>query len=359
MKTNSIRIVIVVACLALCAASLYAADDGWSPRSGHGMVVFQDALFLTGGLYAFEKNFFFSDTWKSTDGLLWSRVDEDPTYSPPRQLHGLLTYGEHLWLIGGQGSVYLNDVWRSSDGQRWEMIMDAAPWASRRGMTCIVHDDRMFVMGGENGNREYCNDVWVSDNGETWELLTGNAAWKPRWEHAAVSFEDALFVMGGAAEYGKMDDVWRSTDGVAWTKVGTLPAKIRGHCAEALKGQMIVFGGIDANDALLNQVWRSPDGKEWTAVEEIIPWPGRARHASTVYENRLWLAGGLTAEGDSNDVWHTKDGVKWKSASEQGMLHCGGGCGGCEETDAKSWGAFLDDALLLGVSSLALLLFRR
>ena len=355
MRIQSATITILAFVLSLCATALQADETvSWQERSGHRMAAFQDALFITGGLYAFEKNFFFNDVWTSSNGATWSRIETESPYTPSRQLHACMVFQDNIWVMGGQSSEYLNDVWRSANGQDWEAVATSAPWTPRRGMAAVVHNNRMFIMGGENSAREYNNDVWASEDGATWELLTGNPGWRPRWEHAAVSFNNAIYVLGGAAEYGKHNDVWRSSDGITWTQIGTLPVAVRGHCVEVFKDNIIMFGGVDADDKLLNEVWSSPDGVTWTIAEDYALWSGRERHASAVFNKRLWLAGGTTEDGDSNDVWFSRDGIEWQATTES----TGCGCS-CDSADAKSWRSFLGDVLLLGVSLLVLLRYKR
>lgn len=350
MKLQVTATLSAILMLSLCDTALHADETAsWQARSGHEMVVFQDALLITGGLYAFEKNFFFNDVWTSSNGASWTHSQTEQPYTPSRQMHASLVFQDHVWVMGGQSSGYLNDVWRSANGQDWEAVTSAAQWSQRRGMAAVVHNNRMYILGGENSAHEYTSDVWLSEDGATWEMATGSAKWKPRWEHAAVSFNNAIFVIGGAAEFGKYNDVWRSTDGAAWTSVGTLPTAVRGHCAEVFKDKIVVFGGADANGKLLNEVWSSPDGATWTIVEGDTLWAGRTRHASAVYNNRLWLAGGTLESGDSDDVWSSRDGAEWKSATESASCGCA-----CSGNDTKSWRSFLGDALLLGLSLLVL-----
>ncbi len=355
MKTHAITMILAAVLLFPCAA--FSQDDEtvlWQARSGHRMAAFQDALYITGGLYAFQKNFFFNDTWVSGDGASWSNVTTEQPYTPSRQLHSFLVFQEQLWIMGGQSNAYLNDVWRSADGVSWEMVLAAAPWSPRRGMAAVVHNNRLFMLGGEDSAREYNSDVWVSDDGVAWELLTSNPGWQPRWELAAVSLNNAMFVLGGAAEYGKFNDVWRSSDGVSWMKVGNLPAGIRGHCAEVFKNKIFVFGGVNEKDKLLNEVWMSEDGITWEIAEEFALWPARTRHASAVHKNRLWLAGGTGEEGDLSDVWRSRDGVDWQVPTESGICGCT-----CQKAATKSLPYFLGDLLLFGVSLLVLLRLKR
>ena len=62
---------------------------------------------------------------------------------------------------------------------------------------------------------------------------------------------------------------------------------------------MWVLGGHD--DSRLNDVWHSRDGNNWEQVTDDAAWSDRWGHASLVYDNKMWLLGGL----NKNDVWYT------------------------------------------------------
>ena len=160
--------------------------------------------------------------------------------------------------------------------------------------------------------------------------------------------------MGGGADFGKYDDVWRSSDGITWMKIGTLPTAVRGHCAEVFKNKLFVFGGLDEDDKLLQEIWVSEDGAGWEIVEEYALWPARTRHASAMYNNKLWLAGGTTEEGDNSDVWRSRDGIEWQEVAADS------GCGCvCNDGETKSWKDFWGDMLLVGTSLLILMYYRK
>ncbi|MCK5861110.1 MAG: hypothetical protein KAH38_01405 [Candidatus Hydrogenedentes bacterium] len=353
MKTTTIFAIALV--IALYGSALSADETvRWQARSGHKVVMFQEELFLTGGLYAFEKSFLFNDIWTSDDGAVWSPIETEQPYTPSRHLHASLVFLDHIWVMGGQGSGFLNDVWRSPTGQTWELVTGEAPWAARRGMASVVHNNRMFILGGEGSDGGYYNDVWVTEDGITWELLTSDAAWDPRREHEAVSLENAIFILGGTAKSGKYDEVWRSADGINWQKIASLPIAVRGHCAEVFKDKIFVFGGVDDEDKLSNEVWSSSDGVIWSVVEENALWAGRTRHDSVVFNKRLWLLGGTTEEGDSSEIWFSKDGKDWKSITDSSQCGCFS-----SKSDMKSQRYFLGDILLLGISLLLLFRFKR
>ncbi len=108
------------------------------------------------------------------------------------------------------------------------------------------------------------NDVWRStDRGASWVRQTEHAQWAGRSRHAAVCLPDgSIVVMGGRdSTNAVLDDVWRSTDkGVTWTRqVENAPWAARdSHAAVALAdGSIVMMGGWGAEQ--YNDAWRSTD----------------------------------------------------------------------------------------------------
>jgi hypothetical protein len=67
-----------------------------------------------------------------------------------------------MWVLGGDRifegpSIAYNDVWCSSDGVNWTESDNNADWSARGGHASVVHDGKMWVLGG--GDK---NDVWYT-----------------------------------------------------------------------------------------------------------------------------------------------------------------------------------------------------
>jgi hypothetical protein len=63
----------------------------------------------------------------------------------------------------------------------------------------------------------------------------------------------------------------------------------------------------------LNDVWNSADGVNWTQVAASSPWAGRQFHNVAVFDGKIWVVAGGTAdsEGGTTDVFYSTDGVSW------------------------------------------------
>jgi hypothetical protein len=127
-----------------------------------------------------------------------------------------------MYLLGGidNSSAKMNDVWSTSDGKTWTEITDNATWSKRSGHAATVFNQKIWVMGGDNGST--LSDVWYSstDNASSWtQATTSGSTWLARSGHTATVFEGKLWVIGGNADTESLN-AWSSTDGSVWTNVG-------------------------------------------------------------------------------------------------------------------------------------------
>ena len=192
----------------------------WSIRIGSAAVVLNSAMWVLGG--EFKK-----DVWSSSDGATWAETMVTGTHWSGRRFHAALVFKNEMWVLGGRGIISRhNDVWSSSDGMSWTNANargpvrdpDADPvvynshWSARRDYAAVVFDNKIWVMGGNDGSSK--NDVWWSSDGASWTKLTnGTSHWSAREAHAVVVLGDKMFLMGGWAASSDtmgaaLNDVW-------------------------------------------------------------------------------------------------------------------------------------------------------
>ena len=109
---------------------------------------------------------------------------------------------QYRHLISHRGSLYLvahSQVWRSADGKAWEQITpgggdahagyvgDSWPNKWRQGYSAFSFAGSLWVVGGfrttSAGTRNYLNDVWRSADGVTWTRVTGGRRFEERAHH--------------------------------------------------------------------------------------------------------------------------------------------------------------------------------
>jgi len=101
----------------------------------------------------------------------------------------------------------VNDVWRSTDGADWTLVkpntflddtFDAKQdWEGRHTAGYAVHDDKLWILGGDAIQRHEQNDVWNSADGKSWTRVIEAAPWAPRVLHLSAVFNGKIWIMGG------------------------------------------------------------------------------------------------------------------------------------------------------------------
>jgi len=179
----------------------------------------------------------------------WIQVTDQAAF-PGRDGAGALVHHGAMYLIGGWSKrdavafprICSNDVWRSTDGLDWQQIKPntfrddtfdgRADWEGRHTAGYVVHDDAMWIIGGDANQGHYQPDCWRSRDGVTWELVCEELPFGYRVLHYSVAMHGRIYVMGGqhmSAPFIVTDqrpdtyynDVWSSTDGRHWEQLAT------------------------------------------------------------------------------------------------------------------------------------------
>jgi uncharacterized protein YjdB len=291
-----------------------------------------DRVTLIGGIQRGYSN----NVWQTTDGGNWSALSANAQFSP-RATSGV-SFAGHLWIIGGtttekpEGGVS-NEIWRSDSGTEWTRVVPSTIFPPRSGHAVVVFRDQLWVIGGwedeivAGGTGVRLNDVWSSSDGVAWTKHepTNGTIFSRRVGHDALVFQDKLWVIAGNLQTETdSNEVWSSVDGDTWTQVNQVNAFTarRSQRVVAFNGEMWMIGGATQTavgaDAGTADVWHSADGASWTS--ESVSFPPRARHALEVFNGRMYMIGGLSTEDyfrntNYNDVWSSDDGVLWQQES--------------------------------------------
>lgn len=84
------------------------------------------------------------------------------------------------------------------------------------------------------------------------------------------------------------------------------------------RGKIWSVGGYYNNRSYpfqTNDVWSSTDGIDWN-LEVSNAFDARVGHSLTVFDNKLWIIGGVDNSGNSlSDIWYSSDGHYWNLAT--------------------------------------------
>jgi hypothetical protein len=277
----------------------------WTGRENFGAVSLNGQIWVMGGDINNGATLY-GDVWSSPDGTNWTQSTSAPW--GPRNNFGATVLNGKMWVLGGYNGSIRNDVWSSQDGTNWTQVTGSAPWGARYGLQAVGFNGQIWVMGG-SGNNGLLNDVWYSPDGKNWTETTNAAPWTGRENFGLVTVNGAMWVMGGSGNDGLLNDVWSSPDGTNWTEATSSAAWGGRYGMEsvtlngaiwALSGGSVQFGGSPFNDA-----WSSPNGTNWTQVTPAAPWSGREYFGLVTFNGTMWLMGGYSSSGYTNDVWYT------------------------------------------------------
>lgn len=300
------------------------ASAPWSPRDSHETFVFQNKIWLIGGLNGnglVDKNHFiaywtaphFNDIWNTEDGINWIKIDSKNIWMPRRSM-SIALFKDKLWMFGGwskQGG-YVDDIWSSEDGINWARAEAKAAFPPREGQTAEILDGKLWMMGGVNYNkRKVFNDVWYTEDGINWVEATPSAEWSGRWDHALAVYKDKFFLIAGMDLTGKLyKDVWSSPDGANWTLETDSPpwASRQGASAINFLGKLWILGRLDDYEyGGTNDMWYTEDGRNWKKAGADLPWDGREDFTTVILNNKIYIMGGMGQDWTwRNDVWQAE-----------------------------------------------------
>lgn len=239
---------------------------------------------------------------------------------------------------GGLGSSApcTNETWildnagRAARGPRWRRAEPVGPRPSPRGdqaAAWIPSVRHMVVHGGHDCVATRTGDTWAFDAGAE----AGGGRWTPiglgapapssRSNHTMVYDQrhDRIILFGGVnADHAILGDVWiledASTGSARW-KEATVRGPLRiaryahGAAWDAVAGAMLVFGGADSV-GLHNDVWAlrvAGNGSvTWTSLDVPGPRPAPRNSAGVVFDaatDRLVIIAGQATGAMFTDLW--------------------------------------------------------
>jgi hypothetical protein len=199
-------------------------------RDSAALLSHNNRLWLYGGISSNDGSPL-RDGWSSADGLNWRQEFDDAPWTHSSQGMSAVLDGK-MWLLGGltqSGKDYspANQVWSTTDGAAWKLATDNAAWEPRIGAAIVEFKQKLWLIGGSarfrdpDGSASF-NDVWISEDGVQWRRVTAAAPWAPRAFHACVVHDGKIWIMGGgywAKQPGLYGDVWNTEDGITWQRV--------------------------------------------------------------------------------------------------------------------------------------------
>ena len=132
------------------------------------MIGFNGKLYLIAGEVGFTADTQLVDIWSSDDGTVWTLVTASPGFSP-RSGHGVVVHAGEVLMIAGWPE--LHDLWASQDMLTWELRSNST-WncnATKCGKfdfwPLVTSKGTILTVGGSNAYSTF-GKMWA----DTWEL---------------------------------------------------------------------------------------------------------------------------------------------------------------------------------------------
>jgi hypothetical protein len=274
---------------------------------------------------------FIAATAAAVPAQMYRAVSELPS---PRQMHGSVVLGDHLYVVGGElGAPGDDAIWADSvfasriaeDGSLGPWIPNTpmpAPRAYISSSTLAVND-RVYVAGGSADSATY-STVLVASPGPDGKL----SDWKESTPFGSegticfpvVSTPGWIHLLGGLVPKKSVSAAVRSgrieADGQIreWVEGPALPRGLWFHNASSLGGRVWVWGGVygmQADGNLSGTMYSAPilgDGQlgEWRTELSTLPQPFYSAAGATAGPFLMSFAPRYAKRELSNDLWFAR-----------------------------------------------------
>jgi hypothetical protein len=251
--------------------------------------------------------------WRSSDAAVWSLIPLPPPPAGSTETLSAVAPTATGYVAGG----YMQDstgartatLWRSADGNTWARVIAPVPAGSSEVTGVVAGPGGTVVAVGISGDeRRGTAAAWRStDGGTSWQAASGPSLAGGRM--LAVAAGPAGFVAVGENVDQTGATAWTSPDGTTWTAVGSQPALANDGLqmvmtAVGFDGRGFVADGwkTDAGNGSA-VVWRSTDGVSWTRLPQDDTFSGAGMAA--ILAGPVVLAAGTMGWPDTHaaEVW--------------------------------------------------------
>jgi hypothetical protein len=260
--------------------------------------------------------------WTSADGTTWQLGDFPDAASNTMGLTGLTAGGPGFVAFGYDYDSDAAISYASTDGVSWQ-----------RGDDADLDGQSIYLVGAAGSNV-----VAFADSGSVFTSTDG-LTWTPALDASASDVGDGLLDVasyGGAlwafststapSEVLAPLDVWRTDDGVAWARLGTVQDSGGALDARAAAGPngLVVLAEIDRENTFAWMGWQSTDGTTWqaainspTEITDIL-----ADDLGYIAVGHQIGAGGCAVDETENIgvTWTSLDGLVWRQMPNEGWL---------------------------------------
>ena len=226
------------------------------------------------------------------------------------------------------------------------------PWQSLTLPQDVVYATQFFVLG----DRLYGIFVDRSEVAKLWYSATGVSGWKEaegdfpqEMSHSpGVVWRDKIWLIGGSGVHLDRisNSVWsygeQGAGRMEWKEVAekpTWPEARMGHACTVFQDKIWLLGGLGEDKFARNDVWSYSVDGNWTRQMQSAPWSARCMFTATstpagvkgsavpLDQPRLWIYGGVIHPFDfdgSGELWYLSADGTWTNFSQHLPTHAVG-----------------------------------
>ncbi len=283
--------------------------------------------------------------WKKTNPNAFDNSFETQEYFSINGKHFVIVGKKFQWFV----STAESKLYSSTDGVSWGEETIAGDFPVGYSHNIVVRNNTAYVVGYISGVDTWGADqpslesnLYTSEDGVNWtksegaldvsrilspvEVVNGNIyAFGGNLQGGFGSFTgskstDAPFYPAGAIS----NTTLVSSNGSTFTASAEYTAEMPRRTLAAsyvYNDKMYIAGGLDASGFPLSDVWSSSDGVAWTQVSDG-GFSARIKASTVVYDNKVWMFGGQLGDGTcSSEVLVSENGgVSWTAVESDQML---------------------------------------
>lgn len=253
--------------------------------------------------------------------FLWHKLECTGNIPSPRSGHSTVSLGEILLVVGGRcQDDYFNDLYAFNPnlGLRWLCLYSIGEIPGNQVGHIGYYSESMdsIIIHGGDSRGVVTNELFLYNyKKKEWSSHKNSEGSPSLAYHTCVfdSTKNELVIYGGGNLQDCSGELYKLTiPGLQWNlvKIKKTINPRAGHCAWMMpkSRNMIVFGGFIPIEGYTNELWNFDlNENKWTqilptAVAGALP-VGRISCTCTLYENCVYMLGGVNSEVVLDDLW--------------------------------------------------------